>query len=293
MSDRNCGPCCVPECKFPQLELCPRHKCIHCNLIIHALCGAYDKEKEEYHCPADCRKMPAIRADETTSDTTTATKDAKTTNNKNNTLTQTSFYYIGKDETEEQAKSRYKPVVDVSSDDFKPIPTIYRVTERNERGRSVEVQPVPGVLTKKFFPKDFVRKMVIQSNKYRENRLATNPGLDIWSRKTDSAPFTMHSMYHYIAILFYMGVVQLPCKDDYWSIEELMPVHRVCVQFGMHRNRFRFMWRHFHLNFDDDDDENENDEEVEVDIRLHRRNRMDVDDSDNEIGNVDEEKCLV
>ena len=118
--------------------------------------------------------MPAIPAEEPTSPprntTNTSRTNANETNNPNNVLTQTSFYYIGKDETEEEAIIRYKPVVDVSTDEFKPIPTIYRVTERNKRGLVVqEVQPTPTILTKKVFPKDFVRKMVIQSNLYQNN----------------------------------------------------------------------------------------------------------------------------
>ena len=45
-----------------------------------------------------------------------------------------------------------------------------------------------------------------------------------------------------------MGIVKLPCKDDYWSTHIMMPTHDLCNQFGMTRNRFRFIWRYFHCN---------------------------------------------
>ena len=274
--DRQCGPCCVQQCKFPHLELCPAHKCINCNQIIHVVCGMYDQSTEEYRCPIDCRKAPAVVRTPPPPPPIDRTPPPTSNNNNTNPLKHTSFYYIGKSESEEEAKKRYKPVVDVASADFEPIKTVFKVFNKNYRGRYAEVEPTPEVLTKEFLSKGIVSKMVLASNQYRANRLNDYPDLNIWRRKSDSAPFTMKCMYQYLAILMYMGIVKLPCKDDYWSTDEVMPSHSLCNMWGMNRNRFRFLFRHFHILSSDQDDEDEiggggdSDEEIEVEVEARR-----------------------
>eukprot|EP00957_Ditylum_brightwellii_P165007 12562814-Ditylum_brightwellii.AAC.1 len=46
------------------------------------------------------------------------------------------------------------------------------------------------------------------------------PELYIWKEKKASAPFTLSHIYHFIAILYYMGVVNLPSKDEIHVEEE-------------------------------------------------------------------------
>ena len=199
--ERQCGPCCVQQCKFPQLELCPLHKCINCKQVIHVLCGVYDESREEYRCPIDCWKVPAVEPTPTPHPPIIDAPTTSSTDNNSNPLKKTSFYYIGKSESEEEAKQRYKPVVDVAQANFEPIETIFKVHVKNHRGRTAEVEPTPEVLTKAFISKELVTKMVLASNQYRESCLRDYPNLSIWKRKNDSAPFTMKCMYQYLAIL--------------------------------------------------------------------------------------------
>ena len=288
--DRQCEPCCVQQCKFPQLELCPAHKCIHCNQIIHVICGVYDEASEEYRCPIDCRKVPAVVPAPPPPPPIDVTP-TPTNNDITNRLKKTSFYYIGKSESEDEAKERYQPVVDVAQADFEPIETVFKVLVKNHRGRCMEVEPTPEVLTKEFISKEIVTKMVLASNQYRENRMRDYPNLSISKRKNDLAPFSMKCMYQYLVILMYMGVVKLPCKDDYWSSEDVMPHHDLCNMWGMNRNRFQFLWRHFHIfssNQEDDEDEiggGDDDDEVQVEMEA-RRNR----DNDDDVTEATEER---
>ena len=87
------------------------------------------------------------------------------------------------------------------------------------------------------------------SNNYIEARKKEAPNLDCWKRKKDSRPITAGCVYHFLAMIYYMGIVRLPdTKDDYWSNEKWMPQHPICLENEMSRNRFRFIWRHFHVN---------------------------------------------
>ena len=89
--------------------------------------------------------------------------------------------------------------------------------------------------------------MLRHSNTYSEILMKKQPHLSFGKRKG----FYYFSMYHFLTMIYYMGIVRLPdTKDDYWSSEKWMPEHPLCVEHGMTRNRFRFIWRHFHVNHD-------------------------------------------
>ena len=47
-------------------------------------------------------------------------------------------------------QKRYKPVVDVESEDFSPIPTSYKVLEKDEFNQKVKLVPTPAVLVSKY-----------------------------------------------------------------------------------------------------------------------------------------------
>ena len=47
--------------------------------------------------------------------------------NQEASISRASFYYPGTNETEQEARERYMPVVDIASPDFKPIETIFKV----------------------------------------------------------------------------------------------------------------------------------------------------------------------
>ena len=165
---------------------------------------------------------------------TTNDKDESETSSPAMDMRETKFFYVGEEETEAKAKKQYKPVVNVANaDSFQPVDTEFRVVELNERNRKVKVTPTPKNLTSKYYSHQFMMKILHSSNAYRRSRLEQHPNLDVWKHKKDSAPFSMRDLYHIIAIIYYMGNVKFLNMEDYWSMEELMPVHDVCIRYGM------------------------------------------------------------
>ena len=112
-----------------------------------------------------------------------------------------------------------------------------------------------------------VESIVINSNSYIDQWKLMTPTADTWRRKNDCAPITSGDVYQFIAILYYMGIVRLASKDDYWSTHDWMPSnHPVCV--GMSRNRFRFIWRFFHVNHNDNNDLQASFDREQADVEL-------------------------
>ena len=82
-------------------------------------------------------------------------------------MTATKFIYVGDTETENEAKKRYKPVVDVADErSFQKVETEFRLFGRNERNRTIEMQPTPKNLTMKYFSVKFMELVVTASNEY-------------------------------------------------------------------------------------------------------------------------------
>ena len=52
-------------------------------------------------------------------------------------------------------------------------------------------------------------------------------------------------IYVFFSIILYMGVVQLPSKEDYWKGGTIWPLHTPCQQ--MKEYHFHQIWRHIHL----------------------------------------------
>eukprot|EP00957_Ditylum_brightwellii_P157907 12019703-Ditylum_brightwellii.AAC.1 len=69
-----------------------------------------------------------------------------------------------------------------------------------------------------------------------------------------SSAFAMPSVYHLIAMIYYMDLVCLPCMHDYWSTDHCMPQHRMMKELGMTRDHFLFMWSNFHIYREEDMD---------------------------------------
>ncbi len=159
----------------------------------------------------------------------------------------------------------YVPVVDVSKSNFKFTDTVFKINKIDYRNRSTTVTPNPVVLMQKYFPLTLIQRIVNHSNSYVEECKRRYPHLTMWKRNTDSRPFTPSSVYQFLAILYYQGLVRLPSKDDYWSCDPIMPTHDLCIQLGMTRNRFRFLWRYFHCNHPNEDDFENNDDAAEED----------------------------
>lgn len=54
-------------------------------------------------------------------------------------------------------------------------------------------------------------------------------------------------MYHFLAMLYFMSIVRLPVKRDYWSTELWMPMHTIVKNNNLSRDCFEFLWKHFHI----------------------------------------------
>ena len=53
--------------------------------------------------------------------------------------------------------ANYEPVVDVTSPNFDPMPTIFKVTKKNIYGKNEEVKPTPEVMMDKYFQLNLVK----------------------------------------------------------------------------------------------------------------------------------------
>ena len=108
-----------------------------------------------------------------------------------------------------------------------------------------------------------VEELVRNSNKYITIRKEKEPHLACWKKTRDSAPFSVSNMYHFLAILYYFGIVKMPAKSDYWSTHPVLPKHPIVNELGMTRDRFQFMFRHFHTNVPHANDIHNEEDEVE------------------------------
>ena len=125
--------------------------------------------------------------------------------------------------------------------------------------------------------------------------MVQEPDLYCWKEQKTSAPISEADIFHFLAILYYFGLVVLPSKSDYWSTNEWMPHHPIVHENGMTRARFEFLWRHFHPSYDeaiedpeatlDEEDENaEEDERIDIGLERVQRDQQadETKDDDNE-----------
>eukprot|EP00957_Ditylum_brightwellii_P155190 11813931-Ditylum_brightwellii.AAC.1 len=114
------------------------------------------------------------------------------------------------------------------------------------------------------------------------------PDLYCWKKKKVSTPLTLSCIYYFIAMLYYMGVMNLPSTGDYGSSHPCKPQHSVMTELGMSCHHFYFMWQHFYIydkeeiNVEEeagDDEENISEEENATDeLYLDRVVRDEEDD---------------
>ena len=86
---------------------------------------------------------------ETTSDDNLSSNDVTTTDN--DISNKPNFICIDK------KPANYEPVVDVTSPNFDPMPTIFKVTKKNIYGKNEEVKPTPEVMMDKYFQLNLVK----------------------------------------------------------------------------------------------------------------------------------------
>eukprot|EP00957_Ditylum_brightwellii_P110159 8402381-Ditylum_brightwellii.AAC.1 len=107
--------------------------------------------------------------------------------------------------------------------------------------------PSPNVLLDHCFPISLVESFVASSNKYCEEREKEYPSLSCWQNRKSSSVFTLSSLYHLIAMIYYMDHVHLPSLRNYWSTDHYMPQHRVMKELGITKDFFLFTWHNFHV----------------------------------------------
>ena len=178
--------------------------------------------------------------------------------------------FVDVTDTTSNTINNYSPVIDVTSSEFDPIPTLFKLYDNSEK---TEIEPTAANLMDHFWSINIVKSIVENSNLYIKKRKEKEPTLLLWKDKNMhfNQDFTIAETYQFLAIIYYMGLVKLPAKTDYWSIDPIMPFHPVCNDLGMIRDRFEFLFCHFHCNSVTDEDleieeEGERDENSEEEI---------------------------
>jgi len=124
-------------------------------------------------------------------------------------------------------------------------------------------------LSQLYLSEGFMDRMKTFTNQYAKQRLSANQYKEV----------ELSELYHFLAILFYMGLVELPAKTDFWATGPVWPSHPV-IQ-GMSLKRFQYIWRNVYFvkpeeKKDEDgegsDEEHEcNDDEYDDDERWFRK----------------------
>ena len=54
-------------------------------------------------------------------------------------------------------------------------------------------------------------------------------------------------IYYLLALIFYLGVVYLPCNTDCCKYDNTWTYHPIMNEMGMSQDQFEFLWRKFHI----------------------------------------------
>ena len=201
--------------------------------------------------------------------------------------------------------------MDVTSSKFEAIDTVFAVKGKDHRGRAVTLDPSPSNLMEAYWPLTLIEEISVNSNCYIAERRRSNPDLVYWNKPSISRDITVSCIYQFLAIIYYFGIVRLPSKRDYWSVDEYMPKHKVVNALGMNRERFAFIWRHVKItklavgdeekdeaseSNDNDVDDVDDDRLIEVNIERVVRDQEEEatfeDESKEEISEDDKQKSV-
>jgi hypothetical protein len=133
----------------------------------------------------------------------------------------------------------YEPLFDLDDDEGK----------RKERfGPSFEcpggILPTADVLQLLFLSESLIEGIVVATNAYAKKQLVP----------AKVHPVDEADILRFFAIFFYMGIVRVPAKKDYWrGASSFWPVHQPCL--SLPRTRFEYIWRYIHLTETDDMEE--------------------------------------
>ena len=105
------------------------------------------------------------------------------------------------------------------------------------------LEPSPNRLSELFLSDSLIREIVFASNQYARKILP----------RSQVEVVTEEEILRFLAVYYYMGVVTLPSKDDYWRTEtDFWPVHPVVAPLAY--NQCKYIWRTIHLTHDDEVD---------------------------------------
>eukprot|EP00957_Ditylum_brightwellii_P013921 1050636-Ditylum_brightwellii.AAC.1 len=113
------------------------------------------------------------------------------------------------------------PVIDVSSPGFSPYDTEFKIIQRNDRtGQKKTLDPTAEVLLHHWYPMWLIRSFIMNSNHYRSERKKKFPSYHSWKRTKDSEEVTLSNIFHFLAMLYYMGWDQGNSDSADENIEE-------------------------------------------------------------------------
>eukprot|EP00977_Amphora_coffeiformis_P007696 scaffold1690_cov182-Amphora_coffeaeformis.AAC.53 len=153
----------------------------------------------------------------------------------------------------------YEPLWDISNpDNYHNIE--FNINAQHVRRGEIRLEANPMTMTELFFPDSLMDEIVAKTNAYAASRLP--PG------QRDEV--TRAEILRFFAIYYYMGLVKLPNKRDYWrgGGDNLWPTNLPCL--SMTRDRFAYIWRNIHLvgateEADDEDQDVDEDEDDDFD----------------------------
>jgi len=150
----------------------------------------------------------------------------------------------------------YVPVVDLETVTEKNI--VFELPGRRTLGN---LRQSVAASTCLWFPDSLAQSIAMHSEHYARSRRRDTSTTRPTTRPTTSmttAPISPGDILIFIGLIFYMGIVRLPAKRDYWRTTDLWPSHPA-TKF-MSRDRFLFIFRHLHLVSADPDIADESDD---------------------------------
>ena len=137
-------------------------------------------------------------------------------------------------------------MIDVHCRNFKAVESTFKDINNDNKE---ELPPTPLAMVEHYFSDTLIESIVNSSNANAFERKRREPNLSVWKKKNITKEVTLSDILHFLAILFYVGIVQLPSKQDYWSTGfHWMPSHPICSVNEIFCERFGFLWKNFHCN---------------------------------------------
>ena len=104
----------------------------------------------------------------------------------------------------------------------------------------------PGMYFDQFWTGEMWAHLTDETNRYADQERRRNPpppSAPIWT------PVTTTVMRAFVGLCFAMGILRLPCRNDYWRLSNWL----LKTNFGsvMARDKFNLIWRYLHLTDND------------------------------------------